>query len=355
MVGATAVLNLALAPVRSLGGWVAAVIGLLIVGLGLAAWLGDPTPEGWSPGLAATTVGILVTAYGGADVDPQARPEQDLPTSRTPGSRGPPLLAAALSPLLWVMGEIMRGQVQREVSAAVAGSVAAVLILCVLRQTILLRERDRIVALATSAANRERVLHGELESSERRFRTLVTNSTDVVMIVGRDGRIAYQSPSVERVLGHAQSSRLGHPVGVLAHPHDAEYFRTALTELAALPGAERNLELRTRHADGSWRILEATAKNLLDDPAVAGIVINCRDVTERRALEDQLKHEALHDPLTTLPTARCLWTASAMPSPDGTSRTPPASCSWTSTTSRRSTTPSATPPVTSCSRPWPRG
>ncbi len=178
--------------------------------------------------------------------------------------------------------------------------MAAVLILCVLRQTVLLRERDRIVGEAQAAASRERTLHGELEASERRFRTLVTNSTDVVMIVGRDGRIAYQSPAVERVLGHSPSSRLGHPVGVMAHPHDAEYFRTVLNELSSLPGAERTLELRTRHADGSWRILEATAKNLLDDPAVSGIVINCRDVTERRALEEQLKHEALHDPLTTL-------------------------------------------------------
>ncbi|MGH2483157.1 MAG: putative bifunctional diguanylate cyclase/phosphodiesterase, partial [Candidatus Limnocylindria bacterium] len=120
------------------------------------------------------------------------------------------------------------------------------------------------------------------------------------MIIGRDGRIMYQSPAVERVLGHSPGARLGHPVGVMAHPHDAGYLRTSLAELAEMPGAERTLELRTRHADGSWRILEATAKNLLDDPAVAGIVINCRDMTERRALEDQLKHEALHDPLTTL-------------------------------------------------------
>ena len=300
MIGATAVLNLALAPVRSAGGWVAAVVGLFIAGIGLSAWLSDPAAPGWSAGLAAASVGAIVTGYGGATWTRAPDPSESYRRSANQVREALPLLAAALSPLLWVLGEILRDQIQREVSAAVAGSVAAVLILCVLRQTILLRERDRVVGLATSAANRERVLHGELESSERRFRTLVTNSTDVVLIVGRDGRIAYQSPSVERVLGHSPTSRLGHPVGVLAHPHDAEYFRTSLSELGAQPGAERTLELRTRHADGSWRILEATAKNLLDDPAVAGIVINCRDVTERRALEEQLKHEALHDPLTTL-------------------------------------------------------
>jgi diguanylate cyclase (GGDEF)-like protein/PAS domain S-box-containing protein len=300
LIGATVVLNLALAPVRRPSGWPVVVIGLATVGIGLSVWLGNATPVGFSPGISIATVGLVVTSFGAATWTRQPDRSERYRRIALQVREALPLLAAALSPLLWVLGEVMRDQVQREVSAAVAGSVAAVLILCVLRQTILLRERDRIVGLAQSAANRERVLHGELESSERRFRSLVTNSTDVIMIVGRDGRIAYQSPSLERVLGHAPSSRLGHPVGVLAHPHDAEYFRTALTELATTAGAERTLELRTRHADGSWRIIEATAKNLLDDPAVAGIVINCRDVTERRTLEEQLKHEALHDPLTTL-------------------------------------------------------
>jgi diguanylate cyclase (GGDEF)-like protein/PAS domain S-box-containing protein len=300
LVGAAVILNLALVPVRSLRGWVSAVAGLLLIGLGLAAWLSEALSAGWSAGLAAASVGVLVTGYGAATWTRARDPSEAYHRIAHQVREALPLVAAALSPLLWVVSELLRGQVQREISAAVAGAVAAVLILCVLRQTILLRERDRIVGDAHAAALREGTLHAELEASERRFRTLVTNSTDVVMIVGSDGRIAYQSPAVERVLGHSPSSRLGHPVGVLAHPKDAEYLRTSLTELATLPGAERTLELRTRHADGSWRILEATAKNLLDDPAVAGIVVNFRDVTERRALEEQLKHEALHDPLTTL-------------------------------------------------------
>jgi diguanylate cyclase (GGDEF)-like protein/PAS domain S-box-containing protein len=300
MVGATAVLNLALAPIRSMGGWVAAVIGLTIAGTGLAIWLRDPEPLQWSAGLAVASLGTIVTAYGGATWTRSPDPSESYRYRALQVREALPLVAAATSPALWVANELLRTELEAQVSAAVAGAVAAVLILCILRQTILLRERDRIVGAARDAAQRERVLHAELEASERRFRTLVTNSTDVVLIVGRDGRIAYQSPSVERVLGHAPNSRLGHPAGVLAHPHDAEYFRTSLTELATQPGAERSIEFRTRHADGSWRVLEATAKNLLDDPAVAGLVINCRDVTERRALEEQLKHDALHDPLTTL-------------------------------------------------------
>jgi diguanylate cyclase (GGDEF)-like protein/PAS domain S-box-containing protein len=300
LIGGTFVLNLALAPVRRPDGWPVVILGLATIGIGLSIWLANATPQGFAPGIAISTIGLVITAFGAATWTRRPDPSERYRRIALQVREALPLLAAALSPLLWVLGEVMRDQVQREVSAAVAGSVAAVLILCVLRQTILLRERDRIVGVAQSAANRERVLHGELESSERRFRTLVTNSTDVIMIVGRDARIAYLSPSVERVLGHSPRSRIGHPVGVLAHPHDAEYFRNALTELAGTPGTERTLELRTRHADGSWRVLEATAKNLLDDPSVAGIVINCRDVTERRTLEEQLKHEALHDPLTTL-------------------------------------------------------
>jgi len=300
MVGGVVILSLALTPVRTIGGWMALVLGLLIMGLGYASWLGDAPATGWSSGLTAASFGLVVAGYGGATWTRRPDPSQAYRDLALQIREGLPLLAAALSPVLWVANELLRGSVPEPVSAAVAGAVAALLLMCILRQTILLRERDRIVGEARVAVRSEQTLSAALESSERRFRSLVTNSSDVVMIVDREGRIVYQSPAVERVLGHSPTSRLGHPVGVLAHPHDAEYFRAALTEMAPLPGAERVLEFRTRHADGSWRLLEATAKNLLDDPAVAGIVINYRDVTERRALEEQLKHEALHDPLTGL-------------------------------------------------------
>lgn len=72
-------------------------------------------------------------------------------------------------------------------------------------------------------------------------------------------------------------------------------------EVLREPGLTLTTELRVRHADGTWRDCEVVATNLLDQPAVAGIVTTCRDVTERKAFERQLRHLAFHDPLSQLP------------------------------------------------------
>ncbi|RPH31582.1 MAG: hypothetical protein EHM90_07100, partial [Chloroflexi bacterium] len=111
MIGATAVLNLALAPVRSAGGWVAAVAGLFIAGLGLSAWLSDPSAPGWSAGLAAASVGAIVTGYGGATWTRAPDPSESYRHAAQQVREALPLMAAALSPLLWVLGEILRDQI----------------------------------------------------------------------------------------------------------------------------------------------------------------------------------------------------------------------------------------------------
>ena len=137
-------------------------------------------------------------------------------------------------------------------------------------------------------------------ASERRFKSLVQNSSDIVMVLDPQGRITYQSQSVERVLGYPTRDRLGHDGFIGIHPDDEAFVRGVFSNLVRTPGGEFVAEFRVRHADGSWRVMEATAKNLVDDPAVNGIVVNERDVTDRRALEEQLRHQALHDPLTGL-------------------------------------------------------
>ena len=140
----------------------------------------------------------------------------------------------------------------------------------------------------------------QLRTSEERFRSLVRNSVDVNMIVRADGTIAYESPAAERVLGLRAEERIGQPAFGIIHPDDRAFGENLLSGVMQTPGAEVSGELRARHADGSWRSIDTVLKNLLDDPAVGGVVINYRDVTTRKSLEEELRRQAFHDSLTGL-------------------------------------------------------
>ena len=143
----------------------------------------------------------------------------------------------------------------------------------------------------------------ELRRSEERFRSLVQNSLDVITVIDARAYILYYSPSVETVLGYKPEDLIGRraPEENRIHPDDLPRVREVFDYLVENPGVNYSMELRMQHADGSWRTLEATANNLLEDPSVGGIVINSRDITERKAIEEQLEHRAFHDDLTGLP------------------------------------------------------
>jgi diguanylate cyclase (GGDEF)-like protein/PAS domain S-box-containing protein len=151
-------------------------------------------------------------------------------------------------------------------------------------------------------STRLRAMEVELQRSagEARFRSLVQNATDVIMVLDRDATILYQTPSVERVLGYRPEVGIGRTPFELIHPDDAEPVRAALARVLERPGAEHAHDFRARHADGSWRVLQAMSKNLSDDEHVRGVLVNCRDVTDRQQLEQQLRHQAFHDGLTGL-------------------------------------------------------
>ena len=120
------------------------------------------------------------------------------------------------------------------------------------------------------------------------FRSLVNNSSDLITVLSPDGTIAYQSPSVERVLGRRPADLVGTALGNLVHPDDRDQVIMSVTELAETPGATASFGCRLHHEDGSWRHVESICTNLADDPRVNGLVLNIRDVTEQAALRKSI-------------------------------------------------------------------
>jgi PAS domain S-box-containing protein len=120
------------------------------------------------------------------------------------------------------------------------------------------------------------------------FRSLVNNSSDLITVLAPDGTIAYQSPSVQRVLGRRATDLVGTALGDLVHPDDRGHVVGSLTKLVEEPGATANFGCRLQHEDGSWRHVESICTNLADDPRVHGLVLNIRDVTEQAALRKSI-------------------------------------------------------------------
>jgi diguanylate cyclase (GGDEF)-like protein/PAS domain S-box-containing protein len=140
----------------------------------------------------------------------------------------------------------------------------------------------------------------ELQAREARFSALVENSSDLVTIVDRDGTILFQSPSVARVLGWDADSTEGTSFVAAFHDSDQQRWRTIVDFLVEESDGEMVGEWQVRHADGSWRFLQSIVTNLIHEPSIGGLVLNSRDVTDQKTLEDQLRHQAFHDQLTGL-------------------------------------------------------
>jgi two-component system cell cycle sensor histidine kinase/response regulator CckA len=129
----------------------------------------------------------------------------------------------------------------------------------------------------------------DVRRSEDYFRSIIENASDIIAIVGRDGHIRYGSPSVERVLGYPRKVLAGINSIDLIHPGDAAVASAFLSIQLADPAAMQTVELRAHHQDGTWRSFEVVATNLVKRGHTAAVIINARDITERKLLETQLE------------------------------------------------------------------
>jgi diguanylate cyclase (GGDEF)-like protein/PAS domain S-box-containing protein len=137
--------------------------------------------------------------------------------------------------------------------------------------------------------------------TERRFHSLVQHSSDLITLLDAERRVIYQSPAIAAVLGRSPSSLLGLPLNDLVHPDDLLAVQAQLTKvLHGGRGSSIGFECRLANSEGQWLTVDVAATNLIDEPDVGSIVLNSRDVTERRALEGELKRQAFHDTLTGL-------------------------------------------------------
>ncbi|MGH7868423.1 MAG: PAS domain S-box protein, partial [Candidatus Dormibacteraceae bacterium] len=126
-----------------------------------------------------------------------------------------------------------------------------------------------------------------LRRSEKRFRELIENSSDAISLIDPHGKVLFSSHSISPILGYDVEERIGRDVFELMHPDDMATTKAAFQRLLDQPDRIVTLQIRYRHKDGTWRWLEALGKNLLREPSVRALVVNYRDITERRRLQEQ--------------------------------------------------------------------
>ncbi|MGA8259928.1 MAG: PAS domain S-box protein [Arenicellales bacterium] len=151
-------------------------------------------------------------------------------------------------------------------------------------------ERGNVVRLQGTAMDitERKLAELAVESDERRFRALTENASDLVVIVDANGIITYTSPSLARLGGYAAGDARGRNFLEFLHPDDKAAGTQAMMKVLEQPDVPVVSELRFRHRDGRYVVLESASKNVLADPAVAGIVVNARDISERKAAEVEI-------------------------------------------------------------------
>ncbi|MFI7546642.1 putative bifunctional diguanylate cyclase/phosphodiesterase [Actinoplanes sp. NPDC049599] len=266
-------------------------IGYAYLNLTGAYASGSVTDIGWFAGFS-----LILLAAGKPIVAPAADEQPALPLD---GEGGQPF--GVLLPYVAVLASLVTSVIffsrTGQNTAFVAYTRSVLILLMVGRQLLtLLENRNLTRNLETRVADRT----AELYASEQRFHALVQHSSDVVTVVGTDGVVLYQSESVQRIFGYRPRMLTGRALTGVLDAESASRLADALRSVSGRPYATTVLELTVPHRRLGLRQAEITITNLLGDPNVGGLVLNTRDISERKELQEQLVHEAYHDALTQL-------------------------------------------------------
>jgi diguanylate cyclase (GGDEF)-like protein/PAS domain S-box-containing protein len=141
----------------------------------------------------------------------------------------------------------------------------------------------------------------DLEEREKRFRTIVEKSWSGVVLLDGDLRFSFVGSSTHHLIGYEDHEMIGRSVFDFVHPREEAASRRVFADVLAKPNQEAHGELRFRHKDGRWIWMEGFTQNLLHEPSVGAVVLNYRDVSQRKETEKQLEYRAYYDSLTGLP------------------------------------------------------
>src|SRR3954452_11783799 len=198
---------------------------------------------------------------------------------------------AAIAGLAAEQDRIARGAQRRTWLGWIGSMTIGLLLLCLLGWR--MHRIQRRCAVAEQARDAER-------RSDARLHALVRHSSDVVAVVDGASQVRWLAESVHDGLGDDFAVLVGRGLIDLVHPDDAVHATRFLEKAALRLGRAGSLSVRLRGADGEYRVVEAIAHNHVGDPLIDGILLNLRNVSERVALEEQLRHQAFHDDLTGL-------------------------------------------------------